>query len=105
MDDKTLFEEMIGRARLTHDKLVVTAVIECVVNSRPLTLCLASDDLKQPLTPAYLLSGRRLQMPISFRNAEDEFEVTSTHLTKRFVYFNRVFNDFGKGGEWNTFLN
>ena len=45
----------------TTSLAIVTAVVEAeaVINSRPLTY-VSSDDLGEPLTPAHLLTGRRL---------------------------------------------
>ena len=90
---------MIGRAKLTYDELLTAVVeVEGIINSRPLTYVM-SDDLEQPFTPSHLICGRRLlNLPdaVYFRDVEDDFEVTSKHLTRQFVYLNRVLNDFWK---------
>ena len=88
---KHCLKKTVGRAKFSYDELV-TAVIEVedVINSRPLTYVTA-DDLEEPLTPAHLLCGRRLlNLPdvVYFRDMEEEFEVISNRLTKRFVYLN-----------------
>ena len=97
---KRCLKKMVGRAKLSHDELVTAVIeVEAVINSRPLTY-MSSGDLEQPLTPAHLICGRRL---LSLPDAiylqdveEDDFDVTSKHLTKRFVYLNRVLGDFWK---------
>ena len=57
---KHCLRKVIGQAKLSHDELL-TAVVEAeaVINSRPLTY-VSLDDLDEPLTPAHLLTGRRL---------------------------------------------
>ena len=57
---KRCLKKMVGRARLTYEELnTVVIEVEAVINSRPLSYVTA-DDLDQPLTPAHLLTGRRL---------------------------------------------
>ena len=80
---KRCLKKMIGRACLTYDELS-TVIIEVkgVINSRPLCY-VTSHDLDQPITPAHLLSGKRLlSLPdaIYFKNVEDE--VTTKQLTQ-----------------------
>ena len=98
---KRCLKKMAGRAKLSHDELVTAVIeVEAVIYSRPLTY-MSSGDLEQPLTPAHLICGRRL---LSLPDAiylqdveEDDFDATSKHLTKRFVYLNRVLGDLWKG--------
>ena len=96
---KRCLRKMVGRAKLTFDELnTIVIEVEGVINSRPLTY-ISPEDLEQPLTPAHLLSGRRLlSLPdaIYCKDAEDDFEVTSKHLTKRLLYLNRILNNFWK---------
>ena len=93
---KCCLKKTVGRAKLSYDELV-TAVIkmEGVIYCRPCTY-VAADDFEQPLTPARLCGRRLLNLSngVYFQDVEDEFEVTSKHLTKRFVYLNQILNDF-----------
>ena len=88
----------------TFDELI-TAVseIEGVLNSRPLTY-IASDDLEEPLTPAHLITGRRiLNLPDAFylQDVEEgDVEITTIHLTERLVHLNQVLEEFWR--RWTT---
>ena len=94
---KRCLKKTVGRARFLYDELVSAVIeVESVTNSRPITYVTA-DDFEQPLTPAYLVCGRRLlNLPdgVHFRDVEEEFQVTPKRLTKRFIYLNRILNDF-----------
>lgn len=86
---------MIGRARLTYDKLT-TMVIEgeSVINSRPLTY-IAPDDLDQALTPSHLLTGRQLlSLPDSVIYEEVDEDSALKYLNNRMVYFNRIMSNY-----------
>ena len=93
---KCCLRKVIGQAKLTYDELL-TAVVEAeaVINSRPLTY-ISTDDLDEPLTPAHLLTGRRvLSLPdyISCRH-EDVDDVEPELLDKRARYLNATLNQF-----------
>ena len=62
---KRCLKKVIGHARLMFDEILTVIVeVEGMLNSRPLTY-LSSDDFDEPLTPAHLLTGRRLHgLPI-----------------------------------------
>ncbi len=94
---------MVGKAKLSYDQLTTVVIeVEAVINSRPLTY-VSSDDFEQPLTPAHLLSGRRLlSLPdgIYCKDMEEDFETTPQLLTKRLIYLNRILNEFWK--QWRT---
>ncbi len=92
-------KKTIGKAKLSYDELV-TAVTEAesILNSRPLSY-VSSEDIEEPLTPAHLLSGRRiLSLPERHReNPEDEdFEVdlSTDDLSKRVRYLNDIISHF-----------
>jgi hypothetical protein len=96
---KRCLKKTIGKAKLSYDELV-TAVTEAesILNSRPLSY-VSSEDVEEPLTPAHLLSGRRiLSLPDHHReNPEDEdFEVdlSTDDLNKRVRYLNDVISHF-----------
>ncbi len=96
---KRCLKKTIGKAKLSYDELV-TAVTEAesILNSRPLSY-VSSEDVEEPLTPAHLLSGRRiLSLPERHReNPEDEdFEVdlSTDDLNKRVRYLNDIISHF-----------
>ena len=96
---KRCLKKTIGRAKLSYEELV-TAVTEAesIMNSRPLSY-VSSEDLEEPLTPAHLLSGRRiLSLPDRYReNPEDEdfeFDLSTDDLNKRVRYLNNVIDHF-----------
>ena len=52
--------KVIGRAKLSHDKLFTVLVeVEATLNSRPISY-VSSEDVDEPLTPSHLLVGRCL---------------------------------------------
>ena len=96
---KRFLKKMVGRARLTYEELnTVVIEVEAVINSRPLSYVTA-DDLDQPLIPVHLLTGRRLlSLPdaVGYQDIEEDFNITSNHLTRRLTYPNRVLDEFWK---------
>ena len=96
---KRCLKKTIGRAKWSYEELV-TAVTEAesIMKSRPLSY-VSSEDLEEPLTPAHLLSGRRiLSLPDRYReNPEDEdfeFDLSTDDLNKRVRYLNNVIDHF-----------
>jgi len=69
--------------------------VEGVINSRPLTY-VTMNNLEEPLILCMATVQSHLPDAICFQDAEDQddFEVTTEHLTKRFFYLNRVINNF-----------
>ena len=56
---KRCLRKAIGRAKFTYDELLMAVTkIEAILNSRPLPY-VSSGDLEEPLTPFYLINGRR----------------------------------------------
>ena len=83
-------KKMIGRARLSYDKQVTAITeVEAVVNSRPL-LYISSDDLDEPLTPAHLLTGRRLLSLPDCQASDDDLDVSPKPLTKRMIFLKTI---------------
>ncbi|CAB3995911.1 PREDICTED: uncharacterized protein LOC106817579 [Paramuricea clavata] len=96
---KRCLKKTIGKARLSYDELV-TAVTEAesILNSRPLSY-VSSEDVEEPLTPAHLLSGRRiLSLPDRHQeNPEDEdfqVDLSTNDLNKRVRYLNDIIEHF-----------
>ena len=93
--------KMVGRARLTYEELnTVVIEVEAVINSRPLSYVRA-DDLDQPLTPVNLLTGRRLLSLLDaagYQDIEEDFNITSNHLTIDSRTLTGSSMNFGNGG-------
>jgi hypothetical protein len=96
---KRCLKKVIGRARLTYDELLtVVTEIEANLNSRPLTY-VSSEDLEEPLTPAHLLTGRRLTvLPDLFIQDEDDYDIPMSHkeITRRIKHVNLTMSKYWK---------
>ena len=98
---KRCLKKTIGKAKLTYDELFTALTeVEGIINSRPLSY-VSSNDLEEPLTPAHLLTGRRiLSLPdtaVSTGSDDDNnFEVSSEELHARIHNLNSALTDF-----WN----
>ena len=81
---------MIGWAKLNYDELV-TAVTEAeaVINSRPLSY-ISSDNLDGLLTPAYLLTGRRLLSLPDCQVSDDDLNISSELMNKIMRFLNNL---------------
>lgn len=96
---KTPLKKIFGKAMLDAEKLAtVFAKVDAQINSRPLTYLSADPDDFQVITPAQILIGRNLQS--SPTKAVSNVETTSSAITKRFQYHQRLVNQFWK--RWNT---
>ena len=83
---------------MTYDELVTAVTeVEAVINSRPLTY-ISAEDLDEPLTPAHLLTGRKLLSFPDHHVKEDDFEVLPEHLTRRMIFLNKIIDQFW--GRW-----
>ena len=98
---KRCLKKTIGKAKLTHDELFTALTeVEGIINSRPLSY-VSSNDLEEPLTPAHLLTGRRiLSLPDTAvstgSDGDNNFEVSSEELHARVHNLNSALTDF-----WN----
>jgi len=96
---KRCLKKTIGRARITYDELLtVVTEAEMILNSRPLSY-VSTEDIEEPLTPAHLLTGRRL-LSLPLASEEDSFEVTQEGLSKRVKYLDRIMTHFWK--RWSS---
>ena len=101
---KRCLRKMVGRSRLTYDELI-TAVceVEGVLNARPLTY-ITADDLEEPLTPAHLITGRRvLNLPDSFyleQVEQGDLEISTKHMTERLTHLHKILEEFWR--RWTT---
>ena len=83
---KRCLKKTIGQAKLTYNKLLTAlAEVEIILNSRPLSY-VSTEDIEQPLTPSYLMTGRRLlNLPEAAhykKSTEDsDFQVNVSHET------------------------
>ena len=94
---KRCLRKMIGRASFTRDELLIAVVeIKAVTNSRPLSYVSATN-VEEPLTPSHLIIGRRLLSLPDYLGyvhdpSDNNFEVSTSHLTKRMKHLAGVLN-------------
>jgi len=93
---KQPLKKTVGRSTLDYGELQ-TAVeeIEAVVNASPLTYVYDNEDsVSTPLTPSYLINGRR----VTVTPKDQHFEVVSVNkaLTKRAKHQQRLLQQFTK---------
>eukprot|EP00731_Ephydatia_muelleri_P019338 Em0012g163a len=83
----------------SDEKVSVIVEVERTLNSRPLTY-LSADDLDEPLTPAHLLTGRRLHGSDTHVSSELDldFVASSTHsdVTSRMKHLQLILQHFRK---------
>ena len=97
---KRCLKRTIGNSKLSYDELVtVVAEVELILNSRPLSY-VSTEDLEEPLTPSYLIIGRRLlSLPgVTSQGIEDPdyqvFPSSPADLSKRMQHLNRILDHF-----------
>ena len=86
--------------KLTYDELLtVVTEIEANLNSRPLTY-VSSEDLEEPLTPAHLVTCRRLTvLPDPFiQDDDDNYDALTSHeeITRRVRHISLTMSKFWK---------
>ena len=96
-------EKVIGRAKLDYDELMtVVTQVEMIINTCPLSY-VTPDDLKEPLMPAYFLTGKRtMSIPDRIsgdQDWDDDIQITIPELSRRMRHLNSVLNHFWK--QWN----
>ena len=89
---KMPLKKVIGKAKLTYEE---TALVEAVVNCRPLTHIYDSDTV-EPLTPSHLFAGRNIG--VKSRNTMVPQESDVNTLTRRANYLKKTIQDY-----WNQF--
>ena len=98
---KRCLRKMIGRSRLSLDKLQTLLVeVESILNSRPISY-MSAGDIEEPLTPSHLLTERRiLSLPDNLTTMADpddsEFNtvLSSTELETRLKRLSESLNYF-----------
>ena len=86
---KNALTKTLGNAKLKFEELSTVLIeIEGVVNNRPLTY--VDEDLLEPLTPAHLLYGRRIE-PVN--NLETSSLSTEETIRKRYFFIRKVLKD------------
>ena len=94
-EDQRYLSKVTGNFQLMYEELLITIVkVELTLNSRPLKY-LSPDDVDEPLTPTYLLSGLRilnLYVPDLPAGKEDEYlpDTTQDDLIQRMKHFNKI---------------
>ena len=95
---KRCLRKTIERGKLTMDELVTAIVeVEMIVNSRPLTY-VSTEDMREPITPSRLISGRRLMsLPDGCYNRDMSDTVSnSSDLSRRMIHLKTVLPHFLK---------
>ncbi len=96
---KSCLKKVVGNAKLTSDELHTTIIeIEAVINSRPLTH-IYTDDIEDPLTPSYLVIGKRLITVPHYNcdrseEAEDPDYSLRENMHRRAKYLSSLLNHF-----------
>ena len=100
---KCCLKKIFGNTSLTYDELFMSLTeVESLLNSRPLSV-IAADDFEEPLTPSYLLNGRRLLNLPSYPQPTDPdytTRVKATDLTKRMQYLDQTLTHFWR--RWSS---
>ena len=94
---KRCLSKIVGQAKLSYDELLTALTeVEMVLNSRPLTY-VSVDDFEEPLTPSYLLIGRRIMsLPDPVPSDDSDEEVTANLFSRRSKHLNFNLNRFWK---------
>ena len=88
---KLPLRKVLGKARISYEEMeTVLFEVEAVINSRPLTY-LYDDDVLEPLTPSYLLTGRSITQGACQATSE---AVTAQSLMKRVKYLQALIQLF-----------
>lgn len=94
---KRCIKKTIGGARLTYEELLTVIIeTEMTLNAKLLSY-VTSADAEEPLTPSYLLHGRRLvSLPDHCTGdlIDPDFELSSMELSKRMNHLSNVTNYF-----------
>ena len=87
-------KKTVGRTILDYDELLTAVVeIEAVINARPLTYVYDDEESpSSPLTPSYLINGRR----VAIASNNQHFEIVSVNksLTRRAKHHQRLLQQF-----------
>ena len=94
---KSGLKKTIGRAKLTQDELVtVVAEAEMILNCRPISY-VSTEDLEEPLTPAHLIIGRRINaLPEVDSPLDEDFGISQNDLSRRARHLNMILSHFWK---------
>ena len=105
---KRCLKKTIGKAKLTHDELSTALMeVEAILNSRPLSY-ISSEDLEEPLTPAQMLTRRRiLSLPdgtvTTGSEGDIDFKVNPQELHARVRTSTMHWTNSGKDGKMSIF--
>ena len=92
---KRCLRKVIGSALLTYEELETVVVdVEGIMNSRPLTF-VSSEELEEPLTPAHLMTGRRLLTTTHLGSSTRHTELnTEEECTRRYRHVQKLLEHF-----------
>ena len=93
---KIALRKVLGKSLISFEELQTILIeIEAIINSRPLTYVYNDPAEPFPLTPANFLTGRRLTtLPHRVSINEQVNVSTKKHLIKRFLYREKLLNQF-----------
>lgn len=97
---KRCLRKTLGNARLTYEELLTELIeVESILNSRPVTYT-STEDCEEPVTPSHLMFGRRLLSLPTPDERDDDWEPSSTDITRRQKHLAVLLDHFW--GRWKS---
>ena len=94
---KSGLKKTIGQAKLTQDELAtVVAEAKMILNCRLISY-VSTEDLEEPLTPAHLIIGRRINaLPDVDSRLDEDLRISQNDLSRRARHLNMILGHFWK---------
>src|SRR5690606_37649143 len=90
---KVALKKVLGNNVITYDELhTMLCEIECILNSRPLTV-VENDEFLEPLSPSHFLVGKRLTV-LPDRNRKVTLPTVSQLMVNRWTFRQRILSHF-----------